>query len=311
MRDEEAAGAWKVWCYAAFSVLLGAWVSPVLFHAGKALAEVSVGRTTNGFFDWLADWCREAEFPVFFAAGVLVVAAIGFFPWLEWIHWRRGLRRVGLDRWGLRWLGRVPRIGEWRHSRGPWQGLLGWVGMAGCLLWIGVALAGRDALVLKWGILPGMLVMAWAMEAFFRGLVFGVFRREMRPTVALAASALFFALVMSLFPPAGVVLVDPEASGPGFVTLRGWLQGFADWRRLITGFLPLLGLGLVLGHARARSGSLWLPVGMHGAWLFCKTASAGPVIVADGLVPILAMIPAIFLLRLPVTSSHDEPARHP
>lgn len=310
MQDDEATGAWKVWCYAAIAVVLGAWLSPGLFHAGKALAEVSAGRTTNGLFDWLADWCRKAGFPVFFAASVLVVAMIGFFPWLECLHWRRGVRRVGFQRWGFSRPVRIPKIREWRDLNGPWQGLLGCLVMFASLVSAGTVFAGRDALQVKWGALPGSLVMAWGMEGFFRGLVFGVFSREMRPMAALAASALFFAVVMSLLPPRGMAWVDPEAAGPGFATLRGWLLGFGNWRNTVTGFLPLLGLGLVLGYARKRSGSLWLPVGMHAAWLFCKTSSAGTGVIAEGLVPILALIPSVFLLKSMVPARHEEPARH-
>jgi hypothetical protein len=38
MRDEALSDVLKVWLYAAAVVLLGAWMSPLLYNAGKALA---------------------------------------------------------------------------------------------------------------------------------------------------------------------------------------------------------------------------------------------------------------------------------
>ena len=38
----------KVWLYAAASVLRGAWISPLFYNAGKALAEVSQFKQING-----------------------------------------------------------------------------------------------------------------------------------------------------------------------------------------------------------------------------------------------------------------------
>src|SRR5512137_2881398 len=57
MRNESLGDVLKVWLYAAASVLLGAWISPVLYNAGKALAEVSVCKVTNGPLEWLAKLC--------------------------------------------------------------------------------------------------------------------------------------------------------------------------------------------------------------------------------------------------------------
>ncbi len=68
----------KLWLYAAASVLLGAWFAPLLYNAGKALAEVSSVKATNGPLQWLAGICRAAEFPAFFEASLLVAAAILF-----------------------------------------------------------------------------------------------------------------------------------------------------------------------------------------------------------------------------------------
>ena len=61
MRNEAHGDVLKVWLYAAASVWLGAWISPLLYNAGKALAEVSQGKTTNGPLEWLAAVCASGR----------------------------------------------------------------------------------------------------------------------------------------------------------------------------------------------------------------------------------------------------------
>ena len=90
----------KVWLYAAASVLLGAWFSPLLYNAGKALAEVSSSKQTNGFLEWLAGICRTAEFPRFFETSVLIAAAILFLPMIGWLRGGRTAGKSGT--WKLR-----------------------------------------------------------------------------------------------------------------------------------------------------------------------------------------------------------------
>lgn len=77
MRNETLGDVLNVRLHAAASVWLGAWVAPLRFNAGKALAEVSEGRTTNGFFEWLARHCRTAEFSVFIALVLSVIPPAG------------------------------------------------------------------------------------------------------------------------------------------------------------------------------------------------------------------------------------------
>ncbi len=93
MRNEARGDVWKVWLYAAATVALGAWISPWLYNAGKALAEVSSNKTTNGPLEWLAGVCRTADFPRYYEAGLLLAAAVLFFPWLEWLHAMSGKAR--------------------------------------------------------------------------------------------------------------------------------------------------------------------------------------------------------------------------
>jgi membrane protease YdiL (CAAX protease family) len=322
MRNDASGDVLKVWLYAVASVVLGAWISPLLYNAGKALAEVSSNKTTNGILEWLAGVCRAAEFPRFYHAGVLLAALVLFLPWMEWIHARRGVEVAGAGPWRLRLPAgaRVLSRGQplRRNLMGLWHGCAGFMLVAGLLLSLGVALVpagyftmsvpggGMSGLVLR--TLIGSMVVAVLVEVFFRGVAMGIFLRAMRPAAALGMCAAFFALVCAVIPPPGLNVPDPEAGGTGFELLRLMLAGFADWRSVLGDFAPMLALGFVLAYARWRTASLCLPVGLHSGWLFSKsllaklsaaTGTGGVAIsgglLQQGLVPLVAIVLAGFL----------------
>ena len=283
MRNEALGDVIKVWLYAAASVWLGAWISPLLYNAGKALAEVSSGRVTNGFFEWLAAWCVSAEFPDFFRAGLLVAALALFFPWMEWVHARRGIAAAG-GPWRVRLPdgARVAGRGQVleKNPQALWQGGAGFLLAAGLLLPLGIALvpagmatlrdpgSGLPLLVLR--SLVTACALAAVMELCFRGIAMGIFLRGMRPAVALGMSAVFFALVLYVIPPAGMRMAGAEEPGMGFELLRLMATRFSDGAVVLSEFAPLLALGAVLGYARWRTASLWLPAGLHAGWWFAR-----------------------------------------
>lgn len=342
MRNEARGDVWKVWVYAAAAVGLGAWISPLLYNAGKALAEVSSRKSTNGFLEWLAEECRRAEFPRFYEAGLWLAAALLFLPWMEWLHAKRGEAGDGA---GGPWLlrlpdgARTPARGQplRKNLRGLWHGCSGFLVVAGLLLSMGVALvpAGFFTLrnpaeglaVLALRTCAGSLALAVLMELFFRGIIFGIFLRAMRPAAAIGMSAAFFALALSAIPPPGLTVADAEAAGTGFELLGRIAGRFADWRNMGGGLVPLLALGGVLAYARLRTASLWLPVGLHTGWLFAKGMlgklseakgglSAGDPVLSggllqQGLIPLIAIVLAGVLAHFLTVNHDDESALSP
>jgi membrane protease YdiL (CAAX protease family) len=313
MRHEAHGDVLKVWLYAAASVWLGAWFSPLLYNAGKALAEVSLGKTTNGPIEWLAGQCGRAEFSAFFMASLMLAAALLFFPWMEWLHARRGVA-LASGPWGLRLPdgARVSTRGQRleKNPQGPWQLCAGFLLLAGLLLPMGIALVAAGWFKLRLPTDVGLAehlmrtliqasVIALVAEVLFRGIVMGVFLRAMRPAAAFGMSAAFFALVASLVPPAGLPISDPEARGAGFEMVRLLALRFADGPALLENFAPLLALGLVLAYARWRTASLWLPIGMHIGWLTAKSILNGMVSVGSASAPMIgADLVQHFLLPL-------------
>lgn len=336
MRNDVRGDVWKVWLYAVAFVSLGAWMSPLLYNAGKALAEVSATKTINDPLDWLAGICREAEFPWFYRAALILAAVMLFFPWMEWIHARRGAAVAGGGPWrlrlpdGARMSVRGQRLEK--NQRGWWHGFVGFLLAAGLMLPMGIALvpAGLSTLQMPAGnLLPlvlkslvAALLLALVMEVFFRGIVMGIFLRAMRPAAALGMSAVFFALVLSAFPAAGVNVLDAETGRPGFELLGLLALRIGDARVLLENFVPLVALGAVLAHARWRSASLWLPAGLHAGWGFAKSLlthfGLTPVVTADplisgnllqrGFLPVLAILLAGVLAHVLTTSPAGEDA---
>lgn len=333
MRNEARGDVWKVWLYAVASVTLGAWITPLLYNAGKALAEVSSAKATNGFLKWLADICRATDFPQFYEAALLLAAMILFFPWMEWIHARRGDRVAGAGPWKIRLPdgARMSARGQplQKDPRGLWHACAGFLLVGGLLLSMGVAMVpagfftlrnpdeGMAVVAVK--TLLGTFVLAVIMEVFFRGVAMGVFLRAMRPASALGMSAALFALMISVIPAAGINVVDPDASGTGFEMLGIVVDSFADWQQLFGNFVPLLALGGVLAYARWRTKSLWLPIGLHTGWLFSKgmlaklsSAAGAPLLsgslLLQGFVPLVAIIFAGLLAHWLTANHHDEDA---
>lgn len=261
MREGTAADVLKVWLCAAATILLGAWMAPLVYNAGKALADVASSKTTNGPLEWLADVCRVAPFPRFFEASVFLAAALLFLPFFEWLGGRKP--------------GGQPLGGNTHRAR---QAVLGFLAAAGmCAV---IALVLRFAGVYRWQLpKPGMfgeilrifavaLILAALWEIVFRGIALGVFLRAMPVWAAIGLSAVLFAAIRFLHPLADVNVADPDAARVGFELLRKIVAQLADPRRIAGAFLPPLALGCVLAWARWRTASLALPWGFHAGWIF-------------------------------------------
>lgn len=280
MRDEALSDVLKVWIYAVACAWLGAWVSPLLYNAGKALAEVSAAKETNPPLRWLAEKCHAADFPYFFAFSVGFAAVVLFVPAVEWLRAGRAseMGKVGSLRLpeGARHQTSGQRLiknpNSWRHAIG---------GFCGVVL-IFSLLAGALILadIFEWRVLhaplPGIVIkvlvtstlLAAIQELLFRSIAMGIFLRAMRPAAALGMSAVLFALVHFLFPSPSVNVLDPEASGVGFEMLRKIAGQFSELRVILGVMAPLLALGGVLAYARWKTASLWLPIGLNAGWIF-------------------------------------------
>lgn len=282
----------KVWVWALGSLVIGLWLTPVAFNGGKALSELSATKDFNGLVNKLAAWCGASRLEDFFKVCWPVAAALLVLPLIEWL--RLGGGREGKGTWKIRLphgattgmdAGQPLRPNRW----GPLQALTGFLTTFGCFVLIGYlmvkagsfawaedAKAWRADLYFDIGL---MLALAVAVEVFFRCVVLGIFLRAMRPTLAIALAALMFGGIRFILGGFGnAESFDGETLSA--IHLTGIIFSGGDLAaRIITVFLPWFAFGCVLGWARWRTASVWLPAGLLMGWLlaerlFSKAADA-------------------------------------
>lgn len=102
-------------------------------------------------------------------------------------------------------------------------------------------------------------------ELLFRGMVFGSLRGRFSFRTSAVASATLYAVVHFFRRPAA-----PDSIGPwtGLEMLGEMLSGLADPGQVFPGILTLGAIGWLLAWCRERTGSLWLPLGLHAGWIF-------------------------------------------
>jgi membrane protease YdiL (CAAX protease family) len=123
-----------------------------------------------------------------------------------------------------------------------------------------------------WGALVGVTLMVVVIpfieEPFFRGLLLGVLLRSCHKWNALILSSGVFAIVHFLKAPGGTVTSVQWSSG--LTCLVHSFDQFADPMLVMAGFMTLFVIGAILAYARLRTKSLWLPIGLHGGWIFAS-----------------------------------------
>jgi membrane protease YdiL (CAAX protease family) len=236
--------------YFAATILLGAVSAPLLFWAAQWLA-------AHGIFPALATF----EFEAFFHRALMLGALLLLWPFLRWLG-IKGPRDLGLTR-NRHW-GRDLALGFFISA---------------------LPVLGCEVLFVKLGIYTlhagsgwsevGEVALSAAVvplleEALFRGLFLGVLLRGTRPLVATVLSSGIFSIVHFLKAPDHTTASIGWTSG--FVSLAHSFDQFAEPMLVLAGFTTLFVIGVILAHARLRTQSLWLPIGLHAGWIFASGA---------------------------------------
>jgi membrane protease YdiL (CAAX protease family) len=103
-------------------------------------------------------------------------------------------------------------------------------------------------------------------EIFFRGIIFRGLREDWKPLPAFAGANLFYAALHFVKPADEYVLsgIDPWA---GFRHLFSTFAPFFDPAEIAPGMMGLWLIGIVLSYAFARTGTLYLSIGVHAGWI--------------------------------------------
>jgi membrane protease YdiL (CAAX protease family) len=228
------------------TVVVGAFLAPILFWSGQSLA-------AHGLFSFLAGY----DFETFFHRAVLVAAALLLWPLLRVSH-VRSLADLGLapnSRWG----------------RDLVAGVL--VSMVP-LLCCGVLLIAYHMYAFRhsfaWARIGKMVLASITVpfieEAFFRGIVLGVLLRTGRKYMAIFAVSAIFAAIHFLKAPERTSEIVTWTSG--FSSITHAFDGITDPMMLASALATLFFIGWILADGRVLTHSLWLSIGLHAGWIF-------------------------------------------
>jgi uncharacterized protein len=236
--------------YFAATILFGAVAAPILFWAAQWLA-------AHGIFPALATF----DFKAFFHRALMLGALLFLWPFLRWLQ-IKGLRDLGLAR-NRRW-GRDVAIGFLISALpvlccGVFLVALGNYTMRTHAAWHAVAAVALTA-----------AVVPFIEEILFRGLFLGVLLRGNRPLTAALLSSGIFSIVHFLKAPDQTTTAVGWTSG--FISLAHSFDQFTKPMLVLAGFTTLFLIGVILAHARLRTRSLWLPIGLHAGWIFASGA---------------------------------------
>jgi membrane protease YdiL (CAAX protease family) len=192
---------------------------------------------------------------------VLVLALAGLFPLA---------RGLGCRSWsdvGLSFKGQPAR--RWLSGAGVgWAMFLVVVSLEvgiGTREWKGFGelpeLSRRLGEALMAGLLVGVIE-----ETLFRGVLCGGMRRGMGWWPAILLSSAIYSAVHFLERPPAPARVEWWS---GLMALSQMLRGIGSVERLVPGFLTLYLAGVLLGVMYWRTGTLFFPMGLHSAWVFC------------------------------------------
>jgi membrane protease YdiL (CAAX protease family) len=266
--------AFKILVFTVGTVVLGAVLAPFLYQGGKYV--VAQGWLEGTLFDGINGSMDRAKFSRYFNRAILLGGFIMIFPAVRWLN--AGKKGRGSVK---EFLKLEPNPAWWRHLitgflvGGASLILLGWGYVAqGWYLMNDTDASLYEILLeaLGTGIAVGLLE-----ELVFRGALYAVLSKILRPKPLFFVVAALFAL-LHFFNPPHSLSVDVVHGGSGFWFVgrifQHFFSQFGDFYFLLSEFAVLFAIGLVLGYTREKTGSLWLGIGLHAGWVFgVKTLS--------------------------------------
>ncbi len=249
----------KICAYFIVVICVGALVAPWAYHLGKGIVED--GWMAGTWLDYLHRELERAPFPRYFNRSLQITALILIYPALRWIGPGKG-----------------PEAFRLRRNPRRFQHLI-----------VGFLLAGGLLLLMGWGMVqmgfyrpndkaPALakaifqalstgFAVALIEEILFRGALMALILRTARPLPALIFLSAFFAVVHFLKPP-GDIEIPPVTWSTGFWAVGQIFSQFREPAFLAAEFATLFSVGWILGYARLKTASLWMPIGLHAGWVF-------------------------------------------
>ncbi len=164
-------------------------------------------------------------------------------------------------------------------------------------------------------LLAGVLV-ALIEETLFRGVLFGLLRRDLPWRWAALAGSLFFAAMHFLDQKPDVETITWTS---GFSALPAMVHDFANDPYWAAKFINLTLAGITLCALWQRTGNLYCSIGVHAGWIFClktngfltqSTADTASVFWGNGQISDgWAATPLLALMLWFIVRSNEEPSQ--
>jgi len=259
------------------SVLLGLAMIPLWQRMAMGISEIVIGKQTNGLLLGIAQSWKGASLATFgkFSFGVAALLLLPVF----WSRFASGAALMKMqDRpWRLLVPGHAAsraRSIALRQNPAAVRDFL-W-GMAVPVLLIALACGyahwrgwaqfsdARNAFSLDSGIvLLRWWTVALVIEIFLRGITLGLLLRSFGAVTAIALSACIGFIGSSWQVPAGWAGAEVMSYADLVTVVKSMAHTAIEPLHVLMWGLPTLLGGLVLGMARYRTASLWLPIGLH------------------------------------------------
>jgi len=285
----------KILLYLFATVLLGALLAPLFFWGAHVLAS----RVQN---NRLHELLTETDLQRFFDCGVLVAAFALLWPLVRVLRVRNVREDLGLARDGKPWR---------RFFSGFAISSLSMIVLGACLVATGIYYLKSDFPWSRLAWLPLSAIVVAVLEEFlFRGAIQGVVRRSISDIAAFVFVAALFAAIHFIRPPENAVASNEVTWWSGFALVPHVFWQFQQPKLLLGGFTTIFLVGMILGFARMKTHSLWMPIGLHAGWILGKmsftkitkrTAEAWPWFGTDilvGLGPVIVLLVTFGILWL-------------
>ncbi len=248
---------------------------PISHRLAMALVEITADKQTNALLSGLSNFCQTATLIDIFRINFFFFLAVACLLLFARLHKTLGLIQIHERPWNL--LIAAHHCGEQRHyelRKNPlavYHCAVGFL-LAFVLVFLVLWYFFRGAIidgVISASLLSVLIKIGWALfitaaiELIFRGVLLGVWLRNSSPFVAIIIVALIGAAGCFLQTPTNWVDPQDVNLASGVVMMKAMISHGLTENVWWGYFMPIVAVGIVLGLARYRSSSLWLPFGLH------------------------------------------------